>query len=134
MCEGCGRFGLRLDVHHRQARQMGGVSGEAEHVSADTGNLLALCRICHDETEHAETWDLTQAIGWKIPRWVPDPLVVPALIYTVNGYAWWQLTTDAGFQWIDFRPDQRISYGASGSAWTMTASTAVDLTGRSTAT
>lgn len=110
MCEGCGKFDRPLDVHHRQARQAGGVHGEAAEVANGVQNLLALCRWCHDETEHHETWDLTVALGWRIPKYVTDPLVVPALIYTVNGYAWWRLTPDAGYTWIDWEVSRRLSY------------------------
>jgi hypothetical protein len=116
-CEGCGKFGLHLDPHHRQARGAGGVHGEAAAVANEVRNLLALCRTCHDETEHAETWELTEAIGWRIPKYVTDPCKVPALIHTVNGYGWHTLTEDAGYRWIDSSPDQRISYVASGVVW-----------------
>lgn len=112
-CEGCGKFGLKLDPHHRQARGMGGVHGDAAQRANDVRNFLALCRSCHDETEHAQTWDLTEATGWRIPHFVDDALVIPALIHTVNGYAWWDLTQDAGYRWIDSDPSQRISYAAS---------------------
>jgi len=110
MCEGCGRFGLPLDVHHRQARQIGGVHGEAHGIANDVRNQLALCRGCHDETEHERTWDLTEQLGWRIPKWVRDPLAVPALIFTVNGHAWWRLTLEAGFDWIDWEVSRRLSY------------------------
>jgi hypothetical protein len=110
MCEGCGKFGLHLDVHHRQARGSGGVHGEAAEIANSVQNLLALCRWCHDETEHHETWDLTVAVGWRIPKYVDDPLVVPALIHTVNGYAWWRLTPEAGFIWTDWEVSRRLSY------------------------
>lgn len=110
MCEGCGKFGLILQVHHRQARQMGGVAGKAADMANDMRNLLALCQSCHDETEHAETWDLTERIGWRIPKWVPDPHPVPALIHTVNGHAWWQLTHEAGYRWLDLPVDHRITW------------------------
>lgn len=112
MCEGCGKFGLHLDPHHRQARGSGGVHGDAAEQANDPRNGLALCRTCHDETEHAETWELTQSIGWRIPKYVPDPLVVPALIHTVNGYGWWRLTNNAGYEWIDWASDHRPSYQA----------------------
>lgn len=112
MCEGCGQFGLHLDAHHRQARGAGGVHGEAARVANDVRNLLALCRSCHDETEHAQTWELTQRIGWRVPHYVADPLVVPALIHTVNGFGWWRLTSDAGYQWVDWSHDYRPSYQA----------------------
>lgn len=111
MCEGCGRFGHVLQVHHRQARGMGGVAGEAEQEANDVRNLLALCISCHNETEHAETWDLTEQLGWRIPKWVHDPLVVPALICTVQGKAWWQLTEDVGYRWMDLPADHRITWG-----------------------
>jgi len=111
MCEGCGKFGLHLDVHHRQARQAGGVHGEAILVANAVPNLLALCRSCHDETEHHETWDLTERIGWRIPKYVSDPSAVPALIHTVNGHAWWYLTQDGGFIWIDWEVSHRLNYG-----------------------
>jgi hypothetical protein len=114
MCEGCGKFGLRLDVHHRQARQMGGVSGDAEQIANAIPNFLALCRSCHDETEHSETWELTERIGWRMPKYVLDPWSVPARLHTVNGYAWWQLTKDAGYRWIDFPPGGRLVYSANG--------------------
>lgn len=102
MCEGCGKFGLHLDVHHRQPRQAGGVHGEASEIANDVRNLLALCTACHDETEHGQTWELTEALGWRLPKWVADPLVVPALIHTVNGYGWHQLTKSNGYQWVDW--------------------------------
>lgn len=110
-CEGCGLFGHMLQAHHRQARGMGGVHRVAADTAHDVRNGLALCGGCHNETEHAETWELTEAIGWRIPRHVEDPLVVPALIHTVNGYGWWYLTEDAGYRWIDWEPARRLSYG-----------------------
>lgn len=101
MCEGCGRWGYRLDPHHRQARGSGGVHGAAAVTANDVRNILALCRACHDETEHAETWDLTQSIGWRFPKFVADPAAIPALIHTVNGYGWNFLTIDVGYLWMD---------------------------------
>lgn len=114
MCEGCGRFGLSLAAHHRQARGIGGVHGPAGERANDVRNGLALCSTCHDETEHAETWELTETIGWRIPHHVDNPLVVPALIHTVNGHAWWQLTEQSGYRWVDWDVTQRLSYGISG--------------------
>lgn len=101
ICEGCGRLGLPLDPHHRQARGAGGVHGVAADTANDVRNILALCRACHDETEHAETWDLTQSIGWRMPKFVAEPAAVPALIHTVNGYGWNFLTFDVGYLWMD---------------------------------
>jgi hypothetical protein len=110
MCEGCGRYGLVLDAHHRQARGMGGVSGVEATIANSVTNLLALCRDCHNETEHAETWALTEGLGWRIPKWVPDPGAVPAWIYTVNGHAWWILTEDVGYKWINFPDGYAITW------------------------
>lgn len=101
MCEGCGKWGNPLDPHHRQARGAGGVHGAAAGTANDVRNILALCRSCHDETEHAETWDLTQGIGWRIPKFVPEPAAIPALLHTVNGYGWHFLTHDVGYLWMD---------------------------------
>lgn len=101
MCEGCGKWGFPLDPHHRQARGAGGVHGAAADTANDVRNILALCRSCHDETEHAETWDLTQSIGWRMPKWIERPADVPALLHTVNGYGWQFLTSDVGYLWMD---------------------------------
>lgn len=102
MCEGCGRFGLALQVHHRQARGAGGVHGEAEERANDIRNVLALCAVaCHPETEHADTWRRCEDLGWRVPK-SRDPFTTPARIYTVNGHAWWILTQDAGYLWVDW--------------------------------
>jgi hypothetical protein len=114
MCECCGAWGRPLDVHHRQARQSGGVSGEASEIANGVGNLLACCRSCHDETEHHETWELTERIGWRIPKYVTEPRAVPALLHTVNGFAWWQLTSDLGYRWIDCPPAASLHYSSEG--------------------
>jgi hypothetical protein len=119
MCEGCGKFGKHLDPHHRQARGAGGVHGAAAEVANDVRNLLALCRPgCHDDTENANTWDLSEGLGWRIPHFVEDPLVIPALIHTVNGYAWWFLTDTNGYRWADSRPTRRLSFSRHGADWT----------------
>lgn len=106
LCEGCGTGGLTLAVHHRQARGMGGVHRIAAQDANDPRNLLALCGRCHDETEHAETWDLTEQIGWRIPAFVEDVWAVPALLYTVNyaGQHWFRLDMDGGYTWLN--PEQ----------------------------
>lgn len=110
MCEGCGQAGQILDVHHRQARQAGGVRGEAAEVANNVTNCLALCRHpCHDSTEH--DFPGTEALGWRIPKWVPDPGSVPALIHTAQGRGWWILTKDAGYRWLDLPLDHRITWG-----------------------
>lgn len=102
-CEGCGVGGLFLAAHHRQARGMGGVHSVAAHAANDPRNLLALCPACHDETEHAETWQLTEEVGWRIPKWVREPFAVPALLHTVNyaGQGWYLLGMLGEYKWID---------------------------------
>lgn len=100
-CEGCGQGGVTLDPHHRQARGSGGVHRLAAEVANSPNNLLALCRSCHNETEHAETWALTEEIGWRIPKYVDNPHAVPALIHTCNGYGWWLLVDRGGYEWVD---------------------------------
>lgn len=111
-CEGCGAYGQHLDGHHRQARGSGGVYGSAAHVANDVRNLLALCRTCHDRTEDAEHWAEVIGLGWRIPKWVEDPLTVPAYLHTVQGEGWWLLTQDAGYRWIDWPADRRLTYAA----------------------
>lgn len=66
----------------------------------DVRNLLMLCRGCHDRTlTDAES---CIAIGWVIERRAGvDPREVPAKIHTVNGYGWWHLTEDGGYDWAD---------------------------------
>lgn len=108
-CEGCG-LSAPLDVHHRQARGAGGVHGLAATVANDVRNLLALCRVCHDMTEAADEWEECIALGWRIPHITGlDPREVPALLFTAQGHAWWQLTSDSGYQWIDWARSQRLS-------------------------
>lgn len=100
-CEGCGRGGVLLDPHHRRARGSGGVHGEAEESANNVVNLLMLCRgLCHEQTEQADTWQDCIRMGWRVTQGT-DPAEVPALIYTVNGYGWWLLLGNGGYQWID---------------------------------
>jgi hypothetical protein len=89
------------------------VYGLAAHVANDVRNLLALCRACHDRTEHAEHWAEVEALGWRVPKWVEDPLVVPALIHTVQGKGWWLLTNDGGYRWADLEPTHRLTWTGS---------------------
>jgi hypothetical protein len=77
------------------------VHGAAADTANDVRNILALCRSCHDETEHGQTWDLTEAIGWRVPKFVTEPAEIPALLHTANGYAWQFLTLDVGYLWMD---------------------------------
>lgn len=87
---------------------MGGVFGAAARASNDVRNLLALCRSCHDATEHAGTWAECVSKGWRCQTGT-DPLVTPALLYTVNGHGWWYLTHEAGFRWCEWTSDYRIT-------------------------
>ena len=113
LCEGCGLPARsRLDPHHRQARGSGGVHRQAAEVANDVRNLLALCRVCHDKTEAGDTWAETEGLGWRIPKWVPDPFAVPAYIFTVNGRAWWLLTEDGGYKWVDLPVHWRVTHGS----------------------
>lgn len=107
-CEGCGlTISGRFDPHHRKARGAGGVHREAAVIANDVRNLLALCRVCHDRTEHADTWGETEALGWRVPQW-RDSFITPALIHTVNGFGWWILTQDGGYLWADLDRNWRI--------------------------
>lgn len=102
-CEGCGADkGMGLDPHHRMTRGMGGVHQAAADVSNDPRNLLMFCRPCHDRTLSASTIAQCIADGWVIERRAGvDPREVPARIRTVNGYGWWYLTEDGGYNWAD---------------------------------
>lgn len=111
VCEGCGRYGLNRDPHHRKARGSGGVHRMAAEIANDVRNLLALCRACHDRTEDANTWTECQMLGWRLEQW-QDPLATPALIYTVNGYGWWHLTNDGGYEWSSMDPTMRLDLAA----------------------
>jgi hypothetical protein len=110
-CEGCGAWGLALDVHHRQARGAGGVHGAAADASNDPRNMLALCRsVCHPWTEDAEGWDDCLATGWRVRHaYQGDARAVPALLHTVNGHGWWLLTVDAGYVWVDWPVTRRLN-------------------------
>lgn len=113
-CEGCGLpITGRLDPHHRKARGSGGVHRDAAAVANDVRNLLAVCRVCHDRTEHADTWAETEALGWRVPSW-RDSFATPALIHTANGYGWWHLTKEGGYLWADLDTTWRITTTWSG--------------------
>jgi hypothetical protein len=110
-CEGCRAF-TSLDPHHRMTRGSGGVHGVASDVSNDPRNLLMLCRTCHDHATN-ETVECTK-VGWVVERRAGvDPREVPAKIHTVNGYGWWYLTEDGGYEWADelnLDPDYVLDY------------------------
>lgn len=111
LCEGCRAFAT-LDAHHRMTRGSGGVHRAASAVSNDPRNLLMLCRTCHELTLSDAT--ACMAVGWVIERRAGvDPREVPAKIHTVNGYGWWFLTVDGGYEWADdlnLDPDYTLNY------------------------
>lgn len=100
-CEGCGVAAPgALDAHHRMTRGSGGVHGAAHEASNDPRNLLMFCRVCHGRTLADATACI--AVGWVVERRAGvDPREVPAKIRTVNGYGWWRLTADGGYEWDD---------------------------------
>lgn len=83
-----------MDVHHRQPRGMGGVHGVAATVSNSPPNLLAVCRPCHDRCDDQPV--IARLSGWLVPH-PTDPATVPALLHTVNGFGWWLLREDGGY-------------------------------------
>lgn len=60
-CERCGALGD--DIHHRRARGMG---GSRDPRLNRPGNLVLLCRGCHDWIESRRSWAYGQ--GWLIPH------------------------------------------------------------------
>lgn len=101
-CEICGES-TGLDPHHRRGRGMGGVHGEAEEISLELSNFLAICRLCHDRID-AEP-EFARSRGWLIPRALPiEAVYVPAFIWTAQGRGWWFVcppTIPDGFEWVD---------------------------------
>jgi hypothetical protein len=70
-------------------------------------NLLALCPVCHRQTEHADTWQECVAKGWRVLAG-NDSWTTPALLHTVNGYGWWMLTEQGGYLWMDLPTTYRL--------------------------
>lgn len=76
-CERCGAPGA--DIHHRRARGMGG--SRDPHANLP-GNLVLLCRGCHDWIESRRSWAYGQ--GWLIPHDVrinPETVSVPTAMH-----------------------------------------------------
>lgn len=96
-CEVCGNAPA-TDAHHRQPRGMGGVHGTAHTLAHRVSNGVAVCRPCHDRIDaDAGT---ARANGWLIPH-PHNSSQFPALLFTVNGYGWWQLDDECGYWAID---------------------------------
>jgi hypothetical protein len=79
------------------------VSRIAAQAANDPRNMLRFCGDCHNQTEHGETWQETEGLGWRIPKWVDNPYAIPALLRTVNyaGTHWFLLDQDGGYTWLD---------------------------------
>jgi hypothetical protein len=76
-CEGCGApLHTRAEVHHRQAKGMGGpgIKGLRDY----PGNLLVLHPKCH-RWAHAHPRH-ARMVGWVVPSW-SDPTATPVTRY-----------------------------------------------------
>lgn len=112
ICEGCGAS--RADeVHHRQPRGMGGVSGAAEARANNPANLLALCLACHRFTEEEPAQ--ARGRGWVVPHPTSSPLI-PAKIVPIYGAGWYHLLGDLSYLPCEEWKAQKIlrNYGLSG--------------------
>lgn len=110
LCEGCGSYEPTGDCHHRRARGSGGVHRAAADLANDPRNMLYLCRVCHAKTEHADSWRECEEMGWRVEHGNRDPFLVPALIHTVNGRAWWLLDENGGYTRVDWSLTKRITW------------------------
>lgn len=75
------------DPHHRRPRGMGGSS---ETGTNRLGNLVGICRPCHDHIESHRARSLAE--GWLVPQG-RDPRSVPVLSQLHGG---WVLLSDDG--------------------------------------
>ncbi len=53
VCDGVGVTELAVDVHHVRSF-MDAEGAERLHLAFDAGNLLALCKRCHNQIHHGE--------------------------------------------------------------------------------
>jgi hypothetical protein len=96
-CEVCGK---RRDVmtHHRQPRQMGGVSGVGLAVNRPSA-LLRVCQFCNDQLE-VQQRGLAYDLGLIVRR-PTVPAEVPVWLNTINGPGWWLLDDEGSYKWVD---------------------------------
>lgn len=77
-CEICGRA-PGVDIHHRTGRQMGG--SQEEWVNRP-GNLLHLCRPCHEKVTNTRGFRaLYENNGWLVRRGIKLPRDVKVLLW-----------------------------------------------------
>jgi hypothetical protein len=97
VCEACGK---RRDVmtHHRQPRQMGGVSREGMAVNRPSA-LVRVCQFCNDQLE-VQQRGLAYELGLIVRR-PTVPAEVPVWLHTINGTGWWLLSDEGDYQWVD---------------------------------
>jgi len=74
-CQSCG--GRATDVHHRVRRGMGSSSSEAIYLGL--GNLISLCRQCHNRVHAEPMWAYKQ--GLSVRSWW-DPETAPVKTFT----------------------------------------------------
>lgn len=77
-CEHCGRADVRLDLHHRRPRAMGGTSDPAAN---QPSNLVLLCRRSHEHFESERAYALRT--GWLVAQGA-DPAAAPIWL----GHRW----------------------------------------------
>lgn len=94
-CERCG-MAPAAEIHHRNARGMGGVHGPAAHAANSASNALALCSPCHRYVE-AHPSDAYMC-GWKIRD--SGPLDTPVLLCTRYGTGWFQLSPAGDYLYV----------------------------------
>lgn len=101
-CEICGGAnGQAVNTHHRQPRGMGGTAGAAADAVNSPAALIRVCAFDHNRVESYREW--SRRHGYLVPR-PTDPATVPARLRTVNGAAWWLLTHEGMYSWVD-RPE-----------------------------
>lgn len=103
-CEVCGK---RRDVmtHHRQPRQMGGVSGVGMAVNRPSA-LLRVCQLCNDQLEVQE-----RALAYELGLIVRRPTVpaeVPVWLNTINGPGWWLLNDEGDYLTVSQPPPAQV--------------------------
>ena len=93
--------GRDSQTHHRQARGMGGVSGEGMSVNRPSC-LLRVCLNCHNTIESRREWARRRGLLVHRPA---DPGAVPVYLNSVNGTGWFVLTDEGMYVWQDLPED-----------------------------